>query len=340
LAWQQNYAYDGFNRLTTVQETLQSASPALPSGTPANNWNAANGYDIFGNRAETASYSLGLATPTGTAQFNASTNRLAYQQNGAAMPPDAYDAAGNLTDDPAFLGTMEYDVEGHQAQYTSGANVATYTYDGEGRRVSKTLQGTTASTTTYVYDARGMLAAEYSTASPGDSGTTYLLTDHLGSTRLVTTASGSPLHRFDYGAFGEELSSLGLGNRNLMASYNLSSVPTVKFTGKERDAETGLDFFGARYFSGAQGRFTNPDPLLNAGNPGSPQTWNRYAYVSNNPLVYTDPTGLYQSFCGDLYSGCGGIVVDGAEQITKGNVGGNGIVACPGNVCSGWVKNP
>jgi RHS repeat-associated protein len=67
-----------------------------------------------------------------------------------------------------------------------------------------------------------------------------------------------------------------------------------EFTGKERDAETGLDYFGARYFSGAQGRFTSPDPLLNSGRPDSPQSWNRYAYVSNNPLKFIDPAGLWE----------------------------------------------
>ncbi len=55
----------------------------------------------------------------------------------------------------------------------------------------------------------------------------------------------------------------------------------------------GLDYFGARYFSGAQGRFTTPDPLLSSGRPDNPQSWNRYAYVLNNPLRYTDPIGLY-----------------------------------------------
>src|SRR6266516_6904994 len=65
------------------------------------------------------------------------------------------------------------------------------------------------------------------------------------------------------------------------------------FTGKERDNETGLDFFGARYMSAAQGRFTSPDPLLNSAKPWEPQSWNRYTYGLNNPLRYTDPTGLY-----------------------------------------------
>jgi uncharacterized protein RhaS with RHS repeats len=61
-----------------------------------------------------------------------------------------------------------------------------------------------------------------------------------------------------------------------------------------------LDYFGARYFSGAQGRFTSPDPILSSGRPDNPQTWNQYAYVLNNPLRYTDPYGLYE------FAGCQG----------------------------------
>jgi RHS repeat-associated protein len=63
-------------------------------------------------------------------------------------------------------------------------------------------------------------------------------------------------------------------------------------TGKERDAETGLDYFGARYMSSAQGRFTSPDPtFLNIWKVISPQRWNLYGYATNNPLRYVDPDG-------------------------------------------------
>ena len=65
----------------------------------------------------------------------------------------------------------------------------------------------------------------------------------------------------------------------------------MQFTGKERDAESGLDYFGARYFSGAQGRFTSPDRPFADQHPADPQSWNLYSYVRNNPLRYTDPTG-------------------------------------------------
>jgi RHS repeat-associated protein len=77
-------------------------------------------------------------------------------------------------------------------------------------------------------------------------------------------------------------------------------------TSKERDAETGLDYFLARYYSGAEGRFSSPDPLVIPklgrrvflAHLSDPQTWNKYAYVMNNPLTRTDPTGL------DFYLTC------------------------------------
>jgi len=77
-------------------------------------------------------------------------------------------------------------------------------------------------------------------------------------------------------------------------SLLVGESPYTFLTAKERDTESNLDYFGARYFSGAQGRFTSPDPLLNSGKPWEPQSWNRYAYIDNNPLRYTDQTGLYK----------------------------------------------
>jgi RHS repeat-associated protein len=64
------------------------------------------------------------------------------------------------------------------------------------------------------------------------------------------------------------------------------------FTGKERDAESNLDFFLARYYSSQQGRFLSPDPENAGASRDDPQSWNGYAYARNNPLLYTDPDGL------------------------------------------------
>jgi RHS repeat-associated protein len=70
------------------------------------------------------------------------------------------------------------------------------------------------------------------------------------------------------------------------------STRRSRSTGKERDSETSLDFFGERYFSAAQGRFTSPDALIMKKEwLGDPQRWNHYAYVRNNPLRYIDPNG-------------------------------------------------
>ena len=70
-------------------------------------------------------------------------------------------------------------------------------------------------------------------------------------------------------------------------------------TSRERDAETGLDYFGARYFSGAQGRFTSVDPSMESVVLRNPQSWNRYAYTLNNPLRYVDPNGELWVASGD-----------------------------------------
>jgi RHS repeat-associated protein len=67
----------------------------------------------------------------------------------------------------------------------------------------------------------------------------------------------------------------------------------IPFLGsKERDIETGLDYFGERYYSSLTGRFTSVDPLMASAKTGDPQTWNRYTYALNNPLRYVDPDGM------------------------------------------------
>ncbi|MBI5282337.1 MAG: RHS repeat-associated core domain-containing protein, partial [Candidatus Solibacter usitatus] len=138
-----------------------------------------------------------------------------------------------------------------------------------------------------VYDAAGQLAAEYGGTVMG-AGTQYLTADHLGSTRVVTDGTGVPRQCLDYLPFGEEIGQ-GVGSRP--SCYGIAAEPRQKFTGKERDAETGLDNFIARYYSPVQGRFGSADEPLADQDPADPQSWNLYGYVRNNPLRYIDPTG-------------------------------------------------
>src|SRR5947207_3538197 len=120
----------------------------------------------------------------------------------------------------------------------------------------------------------------------------WLVADRLGTPRMIVDKSGSlaSVRRHDYLPFGEELSA-GTGGRATAQGYTADSV-RQKFTSKERDIETGLDFSKARYYSSLQGRFASVDPVMGSAEPGLPQSWNRYTYTINDPLKYIDPSGL------------------------------------------------
>jgi RHS repeat-associated protein len=112
----------------------------------------------------------------------------------------------------------------------------------------------------------------------GSETVVYFHADAVGSTRLVTDANGVVVETHDYLPFGEPWASSGLETR--------------RFGGKERDSETGLDYFGARYYSSLNGRFTAVDPKMDITQAvNDPQGWNRYAYARNNPFRFYDPDG-------------------------------------------------
>ena len=119
-----------------------------------------------------------------------------------------------------------------------------------------------------------------SSFAQGSEEVVYFHADAIGSVRLVTDANGQVVERYDYLPFGEP--------------YPPSApvVETRRFGGKERDNETGLDYFGGRYYASGNGRFTSVDPVLDVQQAlADPQRWHRYAYVRNNPFRYVDPDG-------------------------------------------------
>ena len=121
----------------------------------------------------------------------------------------------------------------------------------------------------------------------------WLVSDHLGTARMIFDQTGSLANtkRHDYLPFGEELVA-PTGGRTTGQGYSAGDGVRQQFAEKERDTETGLDYFGARYYSSIQGRFVSPDPLLSSGRQMHPQSWNRYSYVMNEPLSLTDPSGM------------------------------------------------
>jgi RHS repeat-associated protein len=272
LAITEAFTYDPLNRLLSTTET----------STGGTGWTENNHYDQYGNR------SIDLGGGTYSLSFNAS-NRISTK---------TYDSAGNLTVDGSA--TYGYDAENHLITVNSST---AYAYDGAGRRVKKLL----GETTRFIYDTSGELIAEFNASSGNlakeyvsgagmmavidpSAGTRYSTVDHLGSPRVVTNSSGAIVSRHDYRPFGVEL--VTESGRTTGLGYGASDGVRDKFTGYERDSETGLDFAQARYYASTQGRFTSSDPLMASGATVNPKTWNRYAYALNNPLRFTDPTGL------------------------------------------------
>ncbi len=116
----------------------------------------------------------------------------------------------------------------------------------------------------------------------------FYYADHLGTTRTITNGTGTTCYDADFTPYGQEMIHTNTCPQN------------YKFTGYERDPETGLDYAMFRYYNSRLGRFMGADPL--AGSTTDPQSMNRYAYVSNDPLGFIDPLGLdLISFGGCLF---------------------------------------
>jgi len=128
----------------------------------------------------------------------------------------------------------------------------------------------------------------------------YYHEDGIGNVRLVTDSKGNVVERHDYLPYGEECTTDACA-----ANPGLTGGQPRKFTAKERDQETGLDYFGARYYGSKVARFNSIDPSMTLReNTLDPQRWNRYAYGRNNPLRFVDPDGrdwLYRTVMGEQY---------------------------------------
>jgi RHS repeat-associated protein len=201
-----------------------------------------------------------------------------------------YDASGNATSD----GLFSYSWDG-ESQLKSAAGI-NYTYDGDGRRVSK------VGSKLYWYGAGSEILAETDSAGntlneyiffggkrvallPAGSTAQFYAEDSLGTSRILTTNTGVVCYDADFPPYGQE-----------RAYTNSCTQNNYKFEGKERDAETGNDDFGARYYSNRFGRWLSADwssvpapvPYANLTNP---QTLNLYAMVSDDPESFADLDG-------------------------------------------------
>ncbi len=307
------YTYDPLNRLLRVNGfQVDGTSPEAAI------YSQGYLYDKFGNRK------IDLANTSGNA-----INKKVYNPLPASnrLRELYYDAAGNVmgeSDPGAPADPYTYDVENKMIRAFAGGVNNYYIYDGDGRRVRRIASGVEY---WQVYGIDGELLDEYKIVSGAPestpekeygyrSGQMLIVTsregaqtkilwhvmDHLGTPRIQADQTGTlaSIKRHDYLPFGEEL-FVGMGNgsiRSTSPGWGYSQFPIddkvrQRFGGKERDNETDLDYFLARYFSSRQGRFISIDPenYQASEDLSDPQSWNAYSYVNNNPLRRIDPDG-------------------------------------------------
>ncbi len=290
----QNYHYDSLNRLKDATENV------TPNGGLASqSWKQAFTFDRYGNRnfdeANTTTLPKNCGTSPNFVVCTADRNIYNPGINGDgknrlnASNGYGFDNARNTADD-AQGRTFVYDAENKQISVSDpNGTIGQYFYDGDGKRVKKYVPST-GEVTIFVYDAAGKEIAEYSTivAASQDAKVNYLTADHLGSPRINTDQNGNIIARHDYMPFGEEIAT---SQRISGLGYSDDTV-RKQFTGYERDTESGLDFAKARNYRVTSARFLSPDPLQSSARNALPQSWNRYTYVLNNPLILTDPNGL------------------------------------------------
>lgn len=277
------YAYDGLNRLFTLTD---SASNQACKGLQ---WS----YDPCANMTSQAVTSGSCLTFSASVTTHNQLVGYTYDAAGNMIRDGShtyfYDAENRLIQVDGTLGTCStatacyaYDAEGRRVEKLQGSNWNDRVYDLGGRVVTELRQGPVWQTG-YVYFS-GQLLAEYN-----NSTTYFTSSDHLGSTRLMTGVNASVYDSMDYLPFGAQIAG--------------DTGTTHKFTGKERDSETGLDKFGARTYGSAIARFSTPDPLntpalantnpsLFAGLLSNPQNWNSYQYAHNSPLSKSDMGGF------------------------------------------------
>ena len=299
------YFYDSLNRVTQGNSTGPE-------------WGDTYVIDAWGNLTNMNP----MAGKTNVQNLQAANANWKNQLNG-----HTHDAAGNLINDGVH--TYTYDIE-NRLSTTASWN---YYYDGDGNRVKKCSSCSTSNGGTLYWtgggsdnlietDLVGTLKAEYiffngrrvakrdGTANPPY----YYFADHLGSTSVLTDSTGAPKDESDYFPYGGEI-------------VQFNGVPqNYKFTGKERDSESNLDMFGARYYASSMGRFMIPDwaakptsvPYAHFGNP---QSLNLYSYVQNNPTTVGDPDGHGDAgtFC-NTQCRYGTPVSEGELQVEKGIV--------------------
>ena len=302
----ESFAYDAAGELTGMDVMAGSTTEGA----------LAYSYDAGGQETSVSGSLAGveLPEPAAAATYNADDELTTW--NGTAL---TYDAQGQMTADGAQRYTWG---PRHQlVTVSTPAERASFSYNAFGVRTSQTVNGIS---TSYLYDGTspieelvgGKATGESLTTpggqtlvSTGPSGARSLITDRLGSTVALANSTGGFATLYSYGPFGATTTA------------GASNVSVAKYAGELEDT-SGLYYDNARYFSPSLGRFISPDPLGTNGGSTNP-----YEYAADDPVDFTDPTGLFVPI---LLPILGGAII-GAIEGALFNVANNAL----DNVLSG-----
>jgi RHS repeat-associated protein len=308
-----SYAYDSVSRLTSILHQLGSTTLDGATYTYDNAGNRTSKSDLrtsatsnygYDNIYQLLQVTQGAST-TETYTYDLVGNRLSslgvspYQYNSSnelqSIPAVSYtyDKNGNtLTKSDGTQYTWDYENRLKQVTLPASGGTVNFKYDPFGRRIQKSFtQGSTTTTTNYLYDGNNLLEevdqsgnvlARYTQDDPIDQplatlrgGTTsYYHQDGLGSVSSLSNSGGALANTYTYDSYGR-----------LSASTGTFTNP-FQYTGREFDSETGLYYLRARYYDPTAGRFLNEDPLGVGADD-----FNFYAYVGNDPVDWLDSWG-------------------------------------------------
>jgi len=313
-----SYSYNTLNQATAAQDTATTSVSTQFAGAYGC-WT----YDGFGNRKQEA-----LSNATSTPCVNGANDNLQLTVTTPTAKNQVsgltYDLAGNVRYDNA--NSYYYDAEGRLCAVaypngSGGSSYEQYLYNASGTRVGKgtvnslscnaptsgnytatleyltglggeqvtELNGTGVVQHTNVFGGSGLLAT-YDFTTGNGAGLHFALADLLGTKRVQVTPTGAGTGNVELQCMSLPFGN-GLGNPRVTDCVGSGSDATEHhFTGKERDTESGNDYFVSRYYGSSMGRFTSPDDGSDQ-DPSDPQSWNLYSYVRNNPLVGIDPSG-------------------------------------------------
>jgi RHS repeat-associated protein len=271
------YGYDTLDRLTSWQ--LNQNPVESYSYDSAGNLDVKNGLDLNYNDASHKH----AVTHIG------STQKYWYDQNGNQVT--------RVVGADTF--TLIYDAENRLVEVKKNSvTIATFTFDGDGKRVKSVINGETILFVGAHFEQKGGQATKYYFAGatriamrkytiPQNMTVEYMVGDHLGSTSITTDTAGVKISEMRYKAWGETRYTWTNAPGNTSPTYEL---PKYQYTGQySYTAEFGLHFYNARWYDSLTGRFAQADTMIPQSQ--GTQAYDRYAFVNNNPIRYTDPTG-------------------------------------------------